>query len=61
MPLADNSFAAACYEQNSIDELREALSGPPDQADIKTWGLTAEQWRAEIQAALAAKTADAED
>ena len=58
--LDDNTFAAACYEQNSIADLEAALAGAPDEADMTTWGLSAAEWRAQIETALAAKRADAE-
>lgn len=54
-----NTFAAACYDQNSIDELEEALAGQADATDCENWGLTPEEWRAEIELALAAKREDA--
>jgi hypothetical protein len=55
-----NTFAAACYDQNSISELVAALAGEPDQTDMKTWRLTALEWRAQIEMALAAKREDAD-
>ena len=46
-------FATACYEQNSIDELHEALLAFPegDTADMKQWDITADEWRDAIYAA----------
>lgn len=51
-------FAEACYDQNTEADLVAALAGQADETDCKTWGITAEQWRANIEAALAAKRAD---
>ena len=56
--LQDNTFAAACYDQNSIEELELALSGSADQTDMQTWGLTEKQWREQIAMALEALRAD---
>jgi hypothetical protein len=56
--IADNTFAAACYDQNSIADLETALAGEPDATDMATWDLTEEEWRAQIEQALAAKRED---
>ena len=56
-----NTFAAACYDQNSIAELEQALKNGPDVTDMKTWNLTADEWRDEIELALQAKKEDLED
>lgn len=53
--ITENTFAAACFDQNNGDELRAALAGPPDSADMKAWDLTPQSWRAAIETALAAK------
>ena len=53
--IRDNTFAAACFEQNSIEELETALRGDADATDCKTWGITPQEWRAQIAEALAAK------
>ena len=45
-------FAEACHDMNSTQELREALLEIPDTVDMKTWGISAEQWREAISAAL---------
>lgn len=49
-----NNFAGACLNDNSIDELEEALArDDADATDIEEWGLTGEQeWRDAISAAL---------
>ena len=48
---AARAFADACHT-NALDELREALRGPADEPDCRTWGLTAEEWRAAIETAI---------
>jgi hypothetical protein len=55
----ENTFAAACYEMNSIAELEAAIAGPADKIDMTTWGLTEQEWRDEIALALKAKRGDA--
>ena len=55
--IKDSTFAAACYDQNSIAELEAALSGPADKTDCENWGISPEQWRAEIAQALDEKRA----
>lgn len=57
--IANNTFAAACYDTNTAEELEVALRGPADENDCKEWGITADQWREQIQLALAAKTEQA--
>ena len=52
----DNNFAVACYDQQSLDELYEAREAEPDQTDCDTWGLSHEEWREAIVAALIART-----
>jgi len=53
-------FAEACYDQNTVDELREALrQRSADKYDCGAWCITPTQWRAAIQSALEAKLRDA--
>lgn len=53
-------FAEACYEQNTTDELRDALAqGSADAADCQEWGISASEWRASIEAALATRLNEA--
>ena len=56
--IESGTFAEACYNQNSIRELEEALTAAPDPVDMETWGLTADEWRDQIELALAAKRAE---
>lgn len=53
--IQDNSFAAACIEQNSMSELLEASDNTCDPHDMKTWNLTENEWREQIQLAIAYK------
>jgi hypothetical protein len=51
--------AEACYSGNSIGELEEALAWErADRTDCEEWGLTEDEWREAIQAALADLQAD---
>jgi hypothetical protein len=54
----DNTFAAACYDQNSIADLEQCLINGPDKTDMRTWNITAGEWMEQIQLALAAKRED---
>ena len=56
--IESGTFAEACYDSNSIADLEEALAASPDVADMEAWGLTAAEWREQIELALAAKRAD---
>lgn len=61
--LPGNSFAAACYDQNSLDELsRESVlaAAKADAGDRAEWGLSASEWAWAIGAAHEAKRRDRE-
>jgi hypothetical protein len=60
MSIQDNTFAAACYNDNSIAELEQALSDGPDATDMKEWGLSESEWREQVEEALAELRADQE-
>lgn len=45
-------FASACYDQNSIDELRTCLTDGADKSDLAEWDLTVEEWTDAVKAAL---------
>ena len=60
MSIQDNTFAAACYNDNSIDELEQALIDGPDETDMAGWGLSESEWREQIELALAEMRADQE-
>lgn len=59
MFIQEGSFAEACYNMNSIEELEQSLA-EADETDMKEWGLSEAQWREEIQIAIAALKEDAE-
>lgn len=59
MSIQTNTFAEACYNMNAAEELETALSGDADQTDLETWGITAEEWRVQIQTALEEMREDA--
>ena len=58
--IQSNTFAEACYEMNSIEELKEALTRKPDTADMKQWNLTEDEYRENIELAIKALEEDAE-
>jgi hypothetical protein len=58
MTIQENTFAAACYDQNSITDLVRALHDGPDPADMAEWNIDAEEWREQIEMALVAKRED---
>jgi len=55
----ENTFAAACFDQNTVAELEQALAGNADATDCSEWNITPEQWRSEIELALCAKRENA--
>lgn len=58
--ILSGSFAEACFDQNSIDELAAAIESP-DQTDMETWGLTEAEYMENIELALAHLIADRHD
>ena len=52
MSIETGSFAEACYDTNTIQELKDSLKGPADKTDCKTWGISAGEWRRQINIAL---------
>jgi len=60
-PIEHNAFAHACYEQSTVEELRAALAGDADPTDMQQRGITADEWHASIELALAERTGDATD
>jgi hypothetical protein len=50
--IPDNCFAQACYDQNTISDLEIALAGEADEYDMRTWGLSAEEWRGKLNSPL---------
>lgn len=49
----DGSFAEACVNQNTLEELITALCNEPDETDLKNWGIDAKKWEDQIKAAIA--------
>lgn len=59
--IKDNTFAYACYKQNSIKELEASLKQKADKTDMKEWDLTEKEYFDQIKLALKAKKADGLD
>jgi len=57
--LADDSFASWCYDHLSLDAARSAFERDADPGECEQWGLTALEWRAQVEMALIALTAAA--
>jgi len=53
-----SDFAAACCDQNSIEQLLAGIGQEPDQADMSTWGIGKTAWRWAIKWALAGLAAN---
>ena len=53
------AFATACYDTNSVDELRAATEA--DETDMQQWGIDENRWHEAVSAALADTEADLED
>lgn len=56
-----NSFAAACYECNSIKELIDLLAQQVNQTDCDIWGLSHTVWRESIKFALEARISELQE
>ena len=56
--IEDGSFAEACYNTNSLEELKGATIENADKTDMKAWGLTPEEWVEQVNLALKAKLAE---
>ncbi|MCJ7830823.1 MAG: hypothetical protein MUP74_05490 [Desulfobacterales bacterium] len=55
--LADDSFAAWCYDNRSLRELRSAFQGDADPEECVHWNLSALEWKAQVEMALIARAA----
>ena len=53
--LADDSFAAHCYDHLTGRELRAAFERDADGASCRKWGLSAIAWKDQIAMALIAR------
>ena len=51
-------FAEACYNQNSLHELKFSLKGAADETDLLTWNLTEAEWREALKIAIIAMEQD---
>ena len=58
MPIQPHSFAEACYNMSSVEELREALKGKPCRIDMAAWNINARQWYLSIELALKERLLD---
>lgn len=56
--IENGTFAEACYNMNSIEELELALIQTADENDMKQWSLTETEWRENIELALVALKED---
>jgi hypothetical protein len=57
--LADDSFAAWCYDHLSLKEARSAFERDADPDECAQWKLTALEWKAQVEMAIIALTAAA--
>ena len=57
--LADDSFAAWCYDHLSLSEARSAFERDADPGECEQWELTALEWKAQVEMAIIALTAAA--
>jgi hypothetical protein len=48
-------FSEACFDMNTLEELEVALNSEADETDMKTWGLSEDEYFNQIKAALLAK------
>jgi hypothetical protein len=55
--LRDDGFAAYCYDDMTVDELRSAFERDADPEECRRWGLSATGWKEHIAMALTAKIA----
>ena len=52
--LADDSFAAWCYDHLSLKEAHAAFERDADTDQCRQWGLTALEWRIQVEMAIIA-------
>jgi hypothetical protein len=52
--LTDNSFAAACYDNQTIKELNAAFNRDADPEECEAWGLSPSEWKENVEMALIA-------
>lgn len=52
------AFSEACYNQNSLSELQEALFLPADETDMREWNINSEEYYIAIKEAIESKLAE---
>ena len=57
--LTDDSFAAWCYDHLTLKEARSAFERDADPDECEQWGLTALEWKNQVEMAIIALTAAA--
>jgi len=50
--IEDGSFAEACYNQNTIEDLKDALKDGPDRREMREWNLSESEYMEQIEIAL---------
>ena len=55
--LADDSFAAWCYDHLTLQEARSAFERDADPDECEQWGLSALEWKTQVEMAVIALTA----
>ena len=55
--LTDDSFAAWCYDNLSLAEARSAFERDADADECERWGLSALEWRLQVEMAIIALAA----
>jgi hypothetical protein len=50
--IQENTFAEACFEINTIEDLELALKEPVDTLDMRNWNLSESELREQIKLAL---------
>ena len=55
--LADDSFAAWCYDNLSLKEVRSAFERDADADECEQWRLTALEWKTQVEMAIMALAA----
>jgi len=49
--LMDDSFAAWCYDNRDAPWLRAAFNRDADPDDCREWGITGQEWKANVEMA----------
>lgn len=55
------SFAVACYDTNSIEDLKNSLNIGADAIDCKEWGISENEWNEAVNAAISDLQADTDE